>query len=60
MRCNASPTTSTAANARDIATRTVEALVFREILKPLTANLGPLADIATEPIADRIAGVLKR
>jgi len=60
MRCNASPTTSTADNARTVATRTVEAIVFREILKPLTANLGALADIATEPIADRLAGLPKR
>jgi len=43
-----------------VATRTVEAIVFREILKPLTANLGALADIATEPIADRLAGLPKR
>lgn len=38
----------------------VEAIVFREILKPLIAGLGPLAEIATAPIADKLAGIGKR
>ena len=59
MRCNASPTTSTAADLAPVV-RTVEAIVFREILKPLAAGLGPLAEIATAPIADAVAGVRKR
>ncbi len=34
--------------------------MFREILKPLTAGLGPLAEIAAAPIADTLAGIGKR
>jgi hypothetical protein len=72
MKCSALPTTSIAANlchpelvegqrqSKDSAVRALEAIVFRDILKPLTAGLGPLAEIAAEPIADRLAGVGKR
>jgi hypothetical protein len=60
MRCNGSPTTSSAdsgAAARDAALRTVSAVLFREILRPLAAGLGPLGDVALEPLADRLARV---
>ena len=60
MRCSASPTTSTAADARDVALRTVEALVFREVLRPLVAGLGPVAEIAAGPLAERLAGMRSR
>jgi hypothetical protein len=61
MRCNASPTTCTAADdARAAAARTVAAILFREVLKPLAAGLGPLGETALGPLADRIAGVVKR
>lgn len=61
MKCSASPTTCTAAeDARAAATHAVQAILFREILKPLAANLGPLAEVALGPVADRIAGVVKR
>lgn len=65
MRCSGSPTTSTAANivvtrvepplgqastpsVRDV----TNALLFREILKPLTAALGPAGEIALGAVAD--------
>jgi hypothetical protein len=57
-RCCASATTSTAADLTPV--RMLEATVFREILKPLTAGLGPLAEAATAPIADKLAGIGKR
>jgi hypothetical protein len=40
--------------ARDVATRTFQAIVFREILKPLAAALGPVGDIATSSVADAL------
>ena len=60
MRCSASPTISTAAEPRAVAVRALEAVVFREVLRPLVAGLGPLAEIAAEPLADRLAGVRAR
>jgi hypothetical protein len=54
MRCCASPTTSTAAEppaevtARDV----LNAVLFREILKPLVQGLGPVAEIALGSVAD--------
>jgi hypothetical protein len=63
MRCNASPTTCTAVEppaARDLAARTVAAILFREVLRPLAAGLGPLGEIAVGPVAERLAGILKR
>lgn len=41
-------------SARDVATRIFQAIVFREILKPLAAALGPMGDIATGNIADAL------
>lgn len=54
MRCCASPTTSTAADPRpEMAARDVmNAVLFREILKPLVQGLGPVAEIALGSVAD--------
>ena len=54
MRCCASPTTSTAADPRaDTTARDVmNAVLFREILKPLVQGLGPVAEIALGSVAD--------
>ena len=56
MRCCASPTTSTAANAappaRDTARDVMNAILFREILKPLVQGLGPVAEIALGSVTD--------
>ncbi len=59
MKCNASPTTSTAADvARTRAVTTLaDALLFRAILKPLAAGLGPVGETALDAVADRIAQV---
>jgi hypothetical protein len=55
MRCSASPTTCTAADpAREAAQRIVASVVFREILKPLAAGLGPLGDVVAGSVADSI------
>jgi hypothetical protein len=56
MKCCASPTTFIAADvlarertdARDV----TNALLFREILKPLARGLGPMAEIALGSVAD--------
>lgn len=39
---------------RQIATGTLEAIVFREILKPLANGLGPVGDVALEQVADSL------
>jgi len=57
MRCCASPTTSTAADpaatpARDTARDVMNAILFREILKPLVQGLGPVAEIALGSVTD--------
>ena len=58
MRCCASPTTSTAAEprpevtARDTARGVMNAILFREILKPLVQGLGPVAEIALGTVTD--------
>jgi len=59
MRCCASQTTSTAADpavesARDTARDVMNALLFREILKPLVQGLGPVAEIALGSVADDV------
>jgi hypothetical protein len=53
---NVSPVTlpATDATARDAAAHVLSALVFREVLKPLSAALGPMGDV----IADRFADTL--
>ena len=56
MRCCASPTTSTAADARvegrQAARGVVDALLFREILKPLAQALGPVGETALGTVVD--------
>jgi hypothetical protein len=57
MKCCASPTTSTAADpaatpARDTARDVMNAILFREILKPLVQGLGPVAEIALGSVTD--------
>ena len=56
MRCSASPTTCIAADTgtRTAATNALEAIVFREILKPLATGLGPVGDVAIGSVADAI------
>jgi hypothetical protein len=60
MRCCASPTTSIAAepgvtlslSKGDTARDVMNAVLFREILKPLVQGLGPVAEIALGSVAD--------
>jgi len=57
MKCSESQTTSIADSAPDERTRAtgvIEAIVFSEILKPLTAALGPFGDSATGSIAQSV------
>jgi hypothetical protein len=56
MRCNASPTTCTAADAERVrlVTSTLDAVLFREILKPLATALGPVGDTALAAVTDRL------
>jgi hypothetical protein len=56
MECSASSPTCIAANVdtRAAATSTLEAIVFREILKPLAAGLGPVGEVAIGSVADTI------
>lgn len=56
MKCCGSPTTSIAAEpraqeqraARDV----MNAVLFREVLKPLAQGLGPMGEIVTGQVAD--------
>ena len=60
MRCCASPTTSTEADAplvteglsKGAPQDVLNAILFREILKPLVRDLGPVAEIALGSVAD--------
>ncbi len=57
MKCCASPTTSTAVNVPDAgrsAGQVMQAVIFSQILKPLTAALGPAGDMTVESIAQRL------
>lgn len=62
MRCCASPTTSTAAEAaanvrrdeRQAAREVVNAVLFREILAPLAQGLGPVGETALGAVVDRL------
>lgn len=58
MRCCASPTTSIAAESRERQQQTardvMSAVLFREILKPLAAGLGPVGEIALGAVADEL------
>ena len=55
MRCCASPTISTAAepSARDAVRDVAAAVLFREILQPLVADLGPVGEIALGSAIDK-------
>lgn len=56
MKCSGSPTTCTAPEAARDATRVlVAATVFRELLKPVAAALGPASDVALAPLAEELA-----
>jgi len=39
---------------RTVATSALEAIVFREVLKPLAAGLGPVGEVALESVADTL------
>jgi hypothetical protein len=55
MRCCGSPTISIAAEPRPVRAQDVlDAMLFREILKPLARGLGPLAEIALGAVADEL------
>ena len=57
MKCSGSPTISIAADdarTREAANATLNAIVFREILKPLAAGLGPVGETALDAVADRV------
>lgn len=59
MRCSASPTTSIAAervqpDERASAQNVVNAILFREILKPLAHGLGPVGETALSSVADAL------
>jgi hypothetical protein len=59
MKCCASPTTSTAANANPSVAghaveTTLQAMLFSSILKPLAAGLEPAADIAVESVVQHL------
>lgn len=59
MRCCVSPTTSTAAEARGDQERraardVVNAVLFREILKPLAEGLGPVGETALGTVVDQL------
>jgi hypothetical protein len=46
----------TSIEARGAAVRALEAIVFREVLKPLAAGLGPVGDVAVGSVADALFG----
>ena len=58
MRCCGSPTISTAAEPlappAPRPQEVLEALLFREILKPLAQGLGPVGEIALGEVADSL------
>ncbi len=58
MRCCGSPTISTGADSREQQQRAARdvmaAVLFREILKPLAAGLGPVGEIALGSVADEL------
>jgi hypothetical protein len=56
MKCSGSPTTCSAdeAGTRTAAANALSAIVFREILKPLAAGLGPVGEVAIGSVADAI------
>ena len=57
MKCCESPTTSTAVDTREqttIARNQMNALLFAQVLKPLTASLGQVGDVAVDAVAQKL------
>lgn len=57
MNSSGMPVTGVAVGASDTrtaATGALEAIAFREILKPLAAGLGPVGDVALGSVADSL------
>jgi hypothetical protein len=56
MKCDAPAANCVAvdADARAAAASALEAIVFREILKPLAAGLGPVGETAIGSVADTL------
>jgi hypothetical protein len=56
MECNVAPASSGTAerDVRAAASGALSAIVFREILKPLAAGLGPVGDAAIGSVADAL------
>jgi hypothetical protein len=63
MKCSGSPTTFTAVDplpVKSAVANAVAAIVFREVLKPLAAGLGPVGEVAVGAVADRLFAVAPR
>jgi len=62
MKCSGTPTTCTAPDAasRAATTNVLAAIVFREVLKPLAAGLGPVGEVAVGTVADAIFAPARR
>ena len=56
MRCSASQTISTAVkpDERSVVRDQVNALLFAQVLKPLAASLGPLGDLTTDAVVQKL------
>lgn len=54
MRCSESQTTCTEAELRQRASGVVEALIFANVLEPLTKTLGPVGELALSAAAQKI------
>ena len=54
MRCSESQTTCTAVDAQRRAAGVVEALLFAQVLAPLTKALGPAGDFALHSVAQQL------
>ncbi len=52
MRCSESQTTCTAPEPRE--RRVFEALLFAQVLEPLTKSLGPVGEIALGSVAQQL------
>jgi hypothetical protein len=53
---NVSPSSPLSADAaaRAVATQTLDAVVFRDVLKPLAAALGPVGETVLDTVVDRL------
>jgi hypothetical protein len=63
MNSSGTPVTGVAAGTSDTraaATNALEAIVFREVLEPLAAALGPVGDVAVGTVADALFARPKR